>query len=184
MKKIFLILNLTICYLASFSQQLGTFTDTRDGKIYKTVKIKNQIWMAENLAFKPDNGNYWAPVDNKNNVAKYGYLYDLQTANKVCPIGWHLPSKEEIDTLLQNVGGKGSNASNALIPTGNSGFSALFAGFRNFNGTSASFSSIGSGAFFWSSSAYFFYVWEKDAGVILSYTDVSKCGYSVRCIKD
>jgi hypothetical protein len=103
--------------------------DRRDGKYYRTVKIGNQVWMAENLAFNYGSG-CWAYDNNLSNVTKYGYLYNWETAKNACPAGWHLPSKSEFETLLNNVGGAGSAAYNSLKQGGNSGFSAPFGGWR------------------------------------------------------
>jgi hypothetical protein len=74
---------------------IGNFTDQRDGKVYQIVTIGNQEWMAENLVYSPTSGNYWAYDNNRENIAICGYLYDWQTAQNVCPAGWHLPSNEE-----------------------------------------------------------------------------------------
>ncbi len=153
------------------AQTTGTFTDSRDGKVYKTVKINNQTWMSENLAFKPNSGNYWAYDDNNSNVAKYGYLYDWQTAKNVCPTGWHLPSDAEWTQLTNFVGGE-DNASTKLKAksgwsyggngTDDYGFTALPGGDR---GNGGSFGGIGYGGDWWSATEYSTNsAWVRDMG--------------------
>jgi len=78
---------------------MGTFIDQRDGKAYKTVEINGQIWMAENLAFT-------IPCCPFGKFSKYGRLYTWWEALNVAPDGWHLPSKEEWQKLIDFCGGE------------------------------------------------------------------------------
>lgn len=82
----------------------GSFTDPRDGKIYKTIEIGDQIWMAENLKYDIPGSKCYD--DNPKNALIYGRLYDFDAAKNACPPGWHLPSNEEWEKLINFAGGK------------------------------------------------------------------------------
>ena len=84
-------------------RSLGSMTDNRDGRTYKTVKIGSQTWMAENLKYETENSVCFN--NDSNNCSKYGRLYKTGELNTVCPSGWHLPTAVEWDTLISAVGG-------------------------------------------------------------------------------
>jgi uncharacterized protein (TIGR02145 family) len=134
--------------------ETGSFTDPRDGKIYKTVKIADQWIMAENLAYKTDNGKFWAYENDENNIAIYGYLYDWETAMNIAPEGWHLPSRKEWLAIQKTLGAKRSTFSYLekiypkLIVGGSSGLDMLFGGLRTCDGE---FKYLGDKARFWNS---------------------------------
>lgn len=89
--------------LNDYSGTSGYFVDERDGKRYKWVRIGDQIWMAENLAYQADSGCV-AFKHKECKAKKYGYYYSWETAMQSCPTGWHLPSEKEIKNLTKKLG--------------------------------------------------------------------------------
>ena len=184
-----------------FKVELGlkrsmSFTDSRDGKSYKTIKIGSQIWMAENLNYASTDS--WCYDNVSANCLKFGRLYTFITARTICPIGWHLPSFEEWSVIIDFLGGE-KVAGGKLKSTGTtlwsspnesatneSGFSGLPGGYR-FN--SSEFSNLGSVGVWYSSSeknssiAWSWYL-NNDLGVISVGSSSKENGLSVRCLRD
>ena len=196
-----------------------TFVDYRDGKTYGAVKVENQIWMAQNLNYQVNHSFCYDKTGS--NCDKYGRLYTwagimdtlggLSTNGKgcgygsttcaptypvqgICPQGWHLPSKEEFETLIEALGGKYTSGPKLKAKSGwkDSGngtddyeFTALPSGRRTPDGV---YDLLGEYGDLWSSTM----VDATTANVLILTavfrTDVGsadmRSAFAVRCIKD
>src|SRR5690606_34958724 len=74
--------------LAVSGRMLSSFTDPRDGRTYRTVRLAGKTWMAENLNYDVGKGCWFYKNDPKNGE-KYGRLYTWawEAAKKACPPG-------------------------------------------------------------------------------------------------
>jgi uncharacterized protein (TIGR02145 family) len=192
----------------------STFTDSRDGNVYKYVKIGNQVWMAENLRYLPSivgpdtdskttpyyyvygyNGSDVNAAKATANYATYGVLYNWTAACNSCPAGWHLPSDAEWKELIDNLGeasvaGSKLKSISGWSSDGNGtdeyGFTALPGGYRHGSGA---FTSIGDQGYWWSATDNGpNYAWSRDLISTTSYVYRSlnnlELGSSVRCVRD
>lgn len=77
-----------------------------NGVKYRTVKIGDQTWMAENVA-DPTTGVWYNNDQSTYEPLGYGKLYTQSEADALASAasGWHLPTKADYETLLTTVGG-------------------------------------------------------------------------------
>jgi uncharacterized protein (TIGR02145 family) len=192
----------------------SSFTDSRDGKTYRIVTIGSQTWMAENLNYDAENSRCYD--DDPANCAKYGRLYDWSTVMNlpsdcndsecadqvqsrhqgICPSGWHVPSDEEWEALVDFVGGEsiagtklkstsGCDTEYRDSGTDDYGFSALPGGL----GDGSYFDNAGYYGIWWSATEYdASNAWRRYMSY--NYSNVGSdwgykpLGFSLRCLQD
>ncbi|WP_290726338.1 FISUMP domain-containing protein [Fibrobacter sp. UBA2449] len=193
----------------STAWEYGSFTDARDGRVYKTIDIWGQTWMAENLDYRDSvanpelEGNRWCYDNEADQCDTYGSFYSCELSSQVCPAGWRLPSISDWMNLYNFIVLMGGDPQNGLRAkegwsdnTGHSrngtdvlGFTALPGGIMYEVG---SYGDATRQAWFWyaqdcSLNEYeAFYLSSEEVNFVTSSVSggVVSDAYSIRCIKD
>jgi uncharacterized protein (TIGR02145 family) len=201
----------------------------QEGNVYRTIIIGEQEWMAENLKTSTyrngdtiplvtddsewstlNTGAYCFYNNDETFNCPFGKLYNWYTvvdSRNVCPVGWHVPTDDELSLLVNYLdpdadGGNNTNASGGkmksfglqywtypnLSAANGSGFSGLPGGARYPLGPSSSLNYIG---YWWSSTeGNSNYAWarvlDSNSGSCHRWgPEFSKrFGFSVRCLRD
>ena len=189
----------------------STFIDGRDEKTYKKITIGSQTWMAENLNYDvPNNETDVCYQNSEDSCAKYGRLYNWATAMDIdlkynntswgqgspihqgaCPVGWHLPLREEWDTLARYVGNPVATKLKSTsgwymytsVPAGTDeyGFSALPGGLGNNEG---GFGNAANDGFWWQRGGYYTEMHSRDEVLRNGSIAGRDTKMSVRCVQD
>lgn len=204
----FLILVSTGC-----SKEESELPTDGDGNTYDTIVIGTQTWLKQNLKttkylngvsipLVTDNlewttmnsaGYCWYNNQPEKYKDRYGALYNNWTANVtyLCPAGYHVPTKEDWQVLLDYLGGENEAGgkmkmtgntywSNNSFATNESGFSAVGGGIRDHN-TGASISIMSYGRW-WGTDCFIDIASMSSTAYIGSIS--AKAGYSIRCVKN
>ena len=197
-----------------YDAENNTLTDLRDNQVYKTVTIGEQIWMAENLNYMPNDtvgtiysgetvcgGGVLKSSEDSKKCSTYGRLYTRKIAlykatrsnrQGICPEGWNIPLKSDWETLVSFLGNnaaaklKKADGSWSSTSTNESGFSALIAGTYSYS--VKWYNSDSTTAFYYwekDTNPYFFRLYDKsDDASSINYAHGINMMYSIRCIKD
>ena len=183
---------------------------TFDGHSYAVVYIGGQCWFAENLqsevysngdAISGDLDNAsWSGTsagaqavqgNDPTNLVIYGRLYNwhaVQDARNVCPIGWKVPSNEEWNALISNVGENAGTQLKSINHWNNPssagtdvyGFDARPGGYRFSSGGYYGPGGLGD---YWSTSTWRQFNSTADVGQSSVGSVYEEHGFSVRCMK-
>lgn len=172
--------------------QFSSFTDSRDGKTYKTVVLDYMEIMAENLRYSDVESYSFS--SNPSLDEKYGRLYPwsiLMAGSKqestrgICPQGWHLPSIGEW-RLIINKFGSSKIAGLALKEGGILGLNLGLFGW--YNKDKNRYIDLGYVGFYWTSSRLtkghaILYLKSINSKVLFGPIDSQDAAYC-RCVKD
>ncbi|MBR6125880.1 hypothetical protein IKQ19_20185, partial [Candidatus Saccharibacteria bacterium] len=196
-----------------YDAQNNTLTDLRDNQVYKTVTIGEQVWMAENLNYMPEDtagtifsgatvcgGGEEEIMEDSRKCDILGRLYlrsvalykqEIFARQGICPDGWSIPKKNDWEDLIIFLGespdSKMKINDNSMWPnskhSNESGFSAKPSG--NYFTTVGYSHNYNAYFFYWStqSNPQFISLLDKDDTIIYSHGQPHVMG-SVRCIKD